>query len=259
MTALRVMVVDDEPLARDGMAELLATMPDVEVIGVFADGRSALAAIDQDPPDVLFIDIQMPGLDGFDVVAALDRERLPAIVFVTAHDAFAIRAFEVDALDYLLKPVTRERLTAAVDRARSAAGSGDTSYRAQLESLLQRVAPGRPAGVGRLIVREVGEIVVIPTRDVDWIEGADYYARLHVGGKSHLIRETLTSLEQRLDPARFLRIHRSVIVNLSRVQRVSAEQRGDGVVTLVNGVRLKVMRSRRGELERRLQALHDQD
>jgi two-component system LytT family response regulator len=255
------MVVDDEPLARDGMAELLATMPDVEVIGVFADGRSALAAIDQDQPDVLFIDIQMPGLDGFDVVAALDRERLPAIVFVTAHDAFAIRAFEVDALDYLLKPVTRERLTTAVERARSNAGGGGggASYRAQLESLLQRVAPGRPAGVGRLIVREVGEIVVIPTRDVDWIEGADYYARLHVGGKSHLIRETLASLEQRLDPARFLRIHRSVIVNLSRVQRVSAEQRGDGVVTLVNGVRLKVMRSRRGELERRLQALHDQD
>jgi two-component system LytT family response regulator len=243
------------------MAELLATMPGVEVIGVFADGRSALAAIDRDRPDVLFIDIQMPGLDGFDVVAALDRERLPAIVFVTAHDAFAIRAFEVDALDYLLKPVTRDRLTTAVERARSTAGGGggSASYRAQLESLLQRVAPGRPAGIGRLIVREVGEIVVIPTRDVDWIEGADYYARLHVGGKSHLIRETLASLEQRLDPARFLRIHRSVIVNLSRVQRVSAEQRGDGVVTLVNGVRLKVMRSRRGELERRLQALHDQD
>jgi two-component system LytT family response regulator len=257
VSALRAIVVDDEPLAREGMAELLASMDGIDVTGVFADGRSAIAAIDAERPDVLFIDIQMPGLDGFDVVAALDRERLPAIVFVTAHDAFAIRAFEVDALDYLLKPVTRERLATALDRVRKVAGSDPGSYRGQVESLLQRMAPVRPAGVGRLIVREVGEVIVIPVRDVDWIEGADYYARLHVGTKAHLIRETLSSLEQRLDPARFMRIHRSMIVNLARVNRVQAEQRGDGIVTLMSGAKLKVMRSRRQALEQRLEALHD--
>ncbi len=256
MKPLRVMVVDDEPLAREGLAELLATIDDVEVTGTFADGSAAIAAVDADPPDVLCVDIQMPGLDGFDVVAALDRARLPGIVFVTAHDAFAIRAFEVDALDYLLKPVSRDRLIAALSRARQSS-VGAEAYRAQVESLLERMAPARPAGVGRLIVREVGHVIVVPTRDVDWIEGADYYARLHLGSKVHLLRETLASLERRLDPARFLRVHRSAIVNLARVRRVEAHERGDAYAVLVTGARVKVLRSKREDLEQRLERLHE--
>jgi two-component system LytT family response regulator len=257
MQPLRVMVVDDEPLAREGLVELLETIDGVEVTGAFADGASAIAAADADPPDVLCVDIQMPGIDGFDVVAALGPERMPAIVFVTAHDAFAIRAFEVNALDYLLKPVTRERLTSALERARRALLDDRTAYRAHLHALLERMAPVRPAGVGRLIVREVGQIIVVPVRDVDWIEGADYYAKLHVGTKVYLIRETLTSLERRLDPSRFLRVHRSAIVNLARVQRVESHERGDGVVVLATGARVKVMRARRPVLEQRLEALVD--
>ena len=256
MTKLRVMVVDDEPLAREGLADLLRAMPDVEIAGAHADGVSALNAIDARTPDVLCVDIRMPGLDGFDVVAALDPERMPAVIFVTAYDAFAVRAFEVNAMDYLLKPVTAERLASAIDRVRDRKRPEPLSPE-RLTDLLEKLAPTRAPGVGRLIVREVGRIVVIPTSDIDWIEGADYYARLHVGSKSNLIRESLASLERRLDPARFLRLHRSAIVNLSRVRVVDAAERGDGVAVLSTGARIRVTAARRAELERRLVDLPD--
>ena len=245
------MVVDDEPLAREGLVELLRAMPDVEIAGAFADGVSALHAIDAKVPDVLCIDIRMPGVDGFDVVAALDPDRTPALIFVTAYDAFAVRAFEVNAMDYLLKPVTAERLAAAIDRVRDRKRPEPMTPE-RLTDLLEKLASTRSPGVGRLIVREVGRVVVIPTSDVDWIEGADYYARLHIGTKSHLIRESLSSLERRLDPARFQRLYRSAIVNLSKVRVVEAAERGDGVVVLTTGARIRVTASRRGELERRL-------
>ena len=251
MTKVRVMVVDDEPLAREGLAELLGTLPDVEVVGTYGDGESVLAAIDGTTPDVLCVDIRMPGLDGFDVVAALDPARTPAVIFVTAYDAFAVKAFEVNAFDYLLKPVTRERLTSAIDRVRDRKRT-DVLTPERLSDLLERIAPTRPTHVTRLIVREVGRIVVIPASDVDWIEGADYYARLHVAQRSHLIRESLSSLEQRLDPAQFLRLHRSAIANLSRIRIVEAAERGDGVAVLTTGARIKVTAARRAELERRL-------
>jgi two-component system LytT family response regulator len=255
VTPLRVMVVDDEPLAREGLVELLQTIPDVTVIGAYGDGASAIAVVDADPPDLLCVDIQMPGLSGFDVVAALDRATLPAIIFVTAHDAFAIKAFEVNALDYLLKPVGAERLAQAIDRVRAQRATRGAGYAHRVEELLRGVA--RPEGVGRLIVREVGQIVVIATRDVDWIEGADYYAKLHVGPKVHMLRETLSSLEGRLDPAKFLRVHRSTIVNLTRIKSVESHERGDAVVVLRDGTRIKAMRAKREELERRLEQLHD--
>jgi two-component system, LytTR family, response regulator len=254
MTKLRVMVVDDEPLAREGLVELLQGMPDVEVAGAYADGVSALEAIDQSAPDVLCVDIRMPGLDGFDVVAALDPEHAPAVIFVTAYDAFALRAFDVNALDYLLKPVTAERLSTAIGRVLDRKAPAQLAPD-RLIDLLEKFAPTRATGAGRLIVREVGRIVVIPTSDVDWIEGADYYARLHVGTRSHLIRESLSSLERRLDPARFLRLHRSAIVHLARVRVVEAAERGDGVAVLTTGARLRVTASRRAELERRLAEL----
>lgn len=251
MTPLRVMVVDDEPLARDGLAELLHEMPDIEVTGVHADGLSALRAIDANMPDVLCVDIRMPGLDGFDVVAALDPDKMPAVIFVTAFDAFAVKAFEVNAMDYLLKPVTQERLASAIDRVRDRKQAEPVSAE-RLTSLLEQLSPTRSSGANRLIVREVGRIVVVQTADVDWIEGADYYARLHVGARSHLIRESLSSLDARLDQSRFMRLHRSAIVNLSRVRFVEAAERGDAIAVLTSGARIRVTASRREELERRL-------
>ena len=256
MTTLKVMVVDDEPLAREGLVDLLRAMPDVEVAGAHGDGVSALHAIDAKTPDVLCVDIRMPGLDGFDVVAALDPERTPAVIFVTAFDAFAVRAFEVNALDYLLKPVTAERLAAAIERVRDRHRPEPLTPE-RLTDLLEKLAPTRAPGVGRLIVREVGRIIVIPASDIDWIEGADYYARLHIGTKSHLIRESMSSLERRLDPSRFQRLYRSAIVNLSRVRVVEAAERGDGVAVLTTGARIRVTAARRAELERRLVDLSD--
>ncbi|HEX6315071.1 MAG TPA: LytTR family DNA-binding domain-containing protein [Gemmatimonadaceae bacterium] len=251
MTTIRVMVVDDEPLAREGLVELLNTFSDLQVVGAFGDGESALGAIDRDAPDVLFVDIRMPGLDGFDVVAAIDPARMPAVIFVTAYDDFAVKAFEVNALDYLLKPVTRERLVSAIERVRDRQRV-EPLLPARLTDVLERLASTRPTHVARLIVREVGRIIVVATSDVDWIEGADYYARLHVGQRSYLIRESLASLEQRLDPSQFLRLHRSAIANLSRVRAVEAAERGDGIVLLSTGARLRVTAARRAELERRL-------
>lgn len=258
MTTVRVMVVDDEPLAREGLVELLETHPGIAVAGSFGDGVSALAAIEAERPDALFVDVQMPGMTGFELVESLEVDPFPAVVFATAYDEYAIRAFEVNAVDYLLKPVARERLAQTVERVRAhARGRGDADYKAKLASLLERVAPARAEGVGRLIVREVGQIIVVPTRDVDWIEGADYYAKLHVGGKVHMLRETLASLEQRLGAGRFLRIHKSAIVNLTRVRVVESHVRGEGIAVLADGTRLKVTRARRELLERRLEELHD--
>ena len=258
MSDLRVVVVDDEPLAREGMVELLETHDGIEIAGAYPDAPTALAAIESIKPDAVFVDVQMPGMTGFELVDALDVDPLPAIVFVTAYDEYAIRAFEVSAIDYLLKPVSTDRLTQTVARVRAhVRGRGGDGYRAKMTTLLDGVVPDRTQGIGRLIVREVGQIIVVPTRDVDWVEGADYYAKLHVRNAVHMLRETLSSLEQRLDARKFLRIHRSAIVNLTRVRAVESAARGEGVAVLTDGTRLKVTRAKREELERRLEQLHD--
>ena len=262
MSAVRVVVVDDEPLAREGLAEQLAAHPGIEVVGVFADAPAALGALDDARPDAIFVDVQMPGMTGFELVDAMDLDPMPAVVFVTAYDEYAIRAFEVNAIDYLLKPVSTERIAQSVERVRAqvrsrATAAVDDAYRAKLGSLLDGVVPDRAHGVGRLIVREIGQIIVVPTRDVDWIEGADYYAKLHVGKSVYMLRESLASLEQRLDARKFLRIHRSAIVNLTRVRAVESSVRGEGVAVLADGTRLKVTRAKREDLERRLEQLHD--
>lgn len=255
MSTLRAAVVDDEPLGREGLVELLEQLPGVAIAGAWPDAVSALAGLPAARPDVLFVDIRMPGMSGLELVEALDLDPLPAVVFVTAHDEFAVQAFELAALDYLLKPVTRERLARSVERVRAARGGPDEGdFRQRIAAMLEAL---RPRGAGRLIVREVGQIVVVATRDVDWVEGADYYARLHAGARVHLLRETLGSLERRLDPERFMRLHRSVIVNLSRVRAVEAGERGAGVAVLTTGARLRVTADRREELERRLASFHD--
>lgn len=255
---MRVIVVDDEPLAREGLVELLEAHDGVEIGGAFPDGPAALAALDGWRADAIFVDVQMPGMTGFELVDAIDADPMPAVIFVTAYDEYAIKAFEVNAIDYLLKPVSTERLSQTVDRLRAVLRNrSDDSYRTRLTSLLDGVVPDRAHGVGRLIVREVGQIIVVPTRDVDWIEGADYYVKLHVRNVVHMLRESLSSLEQRLDPRKFLRIHRSAIVNLTRVRTVEAHVRGEGVAVLADGTRLKVTRANREELETRLEGLHD--
>ena len=262
MNAISVVVVDDEPLAREGLVELLETHDEIEIAGAFPDAASALGAIEAAPPDAIFVDVQMPGMTGFDLVEALEVDPLPAIIFVTAYDEYAIRAFEVNAIDYILKPISTERIAHTVHRLRAHVRGRDgtredATYRSRLAALLDGVVPDRSHGVGRLIVREVGQIIVVPTRDVDWIEGADYYAKLHIGKTVRMLREPLASLEQRLDARKFLRIHRSAIVNLTRVRAVETSVRGEGVAVLADGTRLKVTRARREELEHRLEGLHD--
>jgi two-component system LytT family response regulator len=255
---LRIAVVDDERLAREGLVELLQRLPDVSVVGAYGDGSTALHALATTAIDVLCVDIRMPGMDGFELVAAVTaRDKPPAVIFVTAYDKFAVDAFDVNAVDYLLKPVTADRLGQALDRARSRGRERDDIAVDHLVAAIHQIEAARPRGAGRLIVREVGKILVVATRDLDWIEGADYYVRLHVGAKSYMLRETLASLETRLDPARFCRIHRSTIVNLTRVRAVEADARGDGIAVLGTGARLKVTHARRGELERRLESLPD--
>ena len=257
MTPLRVVVVDDEELAREGLVEQLSALANVTVAGAFADGAAAILGIEELKPDVVCVDIRMPGMNGLEFARAIAADDAPAVVFVTAYDAFAIQAFELNAIDYLLKPVTAERLAQAIDRVRRRDTSRDAGSAERLAAAIQQIESRQPQGAGRLIVREVGQVLVIATRDVDWVEGADYYVRLHVREKSYMLRETLASLETRLDPARFLRIHRSIIVNLTRVTSVKADARGDGVVVLTTGARLKVTQSRRGKLEQMLETLHD--
>jgi two-component system LytT family response regulator len=257
VTPLRVVVIDDEELAREGLVEQLSALADTTVVGAYADGLAALRAMPDVKPDVVCVDIRMPGMNGLEVARALAGDDAPAVIFVTAYDAFAIEAFELNAVDYLLKPVTAERLAQAIDRVRRRDRSDGSATADRLVMAIQQLESRQPQGIGRLIVREVGQVIVIATRDVDWIEGADYYVKLHVREKSYMLRETLASLETRLDPARFFRVHRSGIVNLTRVTSVKADARGDGVIVLTTGARLRVTQSRRPRLEKMLEALHD--
>ena len=248
---IRVLVVDDEPLARRSVELVLASDPELAVIGSCA-GVDAALAVRASKPDLLVLDVQMPEVDGFEVVAAIGVDAVPAIVFVTAYDQYAVRAFDVHAVDYVLKPFDDRRLLAAVTRAK------------------QRIAAGAPAGerlvdvladrertrtyVQRFFVRTRDKTLIVAAADVDCLEAADDYVELHVGPVVHMLRERLADLEQRLDPSRFVRIHRSTIVNLTRVREIHPLVRGDALVLLDGGAAFRCSRSRRPELERRLVA-----
>lgn len=245
---LRVLVVDDEPLGREGVRLLLREEPDVEIVGEASNGEEAVMAIDSLRPDVVFLDVQMPGLDGFGVLEALDMERAPAVIFVTAHDEFALRAFDTHAVDYVLKPIEPERLRRAVRRARALVEARPAELDERLRALLDDVRPGR--FVERLAVRVGGRILFVRATDVDWIAAEGNYARLHVGKESHLIRETMSTLESRLDPTRFVRIHRSTIVNSDRITQLEPLFQGDFVVVLQDGTRLPSSRAYRERLRR---------
>jgi two-component system, LytTR family, response regulator len=251
---LRVVVADDEPIGRHRLVRLLQAEPETDVVAACADGAEAVEAIRGHAPDVILLDIQMPHLDGFEVVAALGGPPHPAIIFVTAHDQYALRAFEVNAFDYLLKPVDRDRLREAIGRAisraeRSPQGNPTGRILALLEELNAR---DRVRSRDRLVVRTPERAIFLRTETIDWIEAAGKFVHLHVGRGVHALRESMAELEQELDPTRFLRISRSAIVNLDRIQEVQPWFQGDYVLILADGTRLTSTRGYRENMRRLL-------
>jgi two-component system LytT family response regulator len=246
---LRTLVVDDEAPARRRIRRLLAAEPDVTVVGECGDGASAVSAIAASHPDLVFLDVQMPERDGFEVVKMLPAVG-PAILFVTAYDQYALRAFDVHAVDYLLKPFSSERFRTALARARERIASRvPDAALAGLAADLRR----RPAYLARLPVRTGGRTVFIDLEAVDWLEAADNYVRLHVPRREYLVRETLAALDAQLDPAKFARIHRSVIARIDRIAEVRPTSHGDAEAVLRDGSRLTVSRTWRHRLgERRV-------
>lgn len=241
----RVAVVDDEPLVREGMTDFLTTQPDVELVGEARDGLAAVKLIERRHPDLVFLDVQMPGLDGFGVLNALAPDALPAVVFITAYDQYALRAFDVHAVDYLLKPFDRARLATALERARARLANGD--WHKGISGLL---AAMRPRHLTRLAVRSRNRTYFVDVADVDWFEGAGNYVRLHVGERVHLVRATLKHLAARLDPERFQRIHRSTILNVGRLSEIRSLTTGDCRIVLESGAELTLSRTYRQRFER---------
>ncbi len=247
---IRVLIADDEPLARRGVRQLLARHADITVIGESRNGPETLVALDALKPDLLFLDVQMPEMDGFAVLRARGAHRMPAVVFVTAHDQFAVRAFEAHALDYLVKPLNVERFEAALGKVRERLRLMQAADLARkLTALLAAERAEREKkSVERLVVPTAASDLIIPVAEIDWISAEDYYARLHVGTKTYLMRESLSSLEMRLDRLRFARVHRGAIVQLDRVRELRATARGDEVI-LRNGSCIPVSRRRRAVLD----------
>jgi two-component system, LytTR family, response regulator len=233
---IRTLIVDDEPLARSNLRVLLRSDPQIEVIAECSSGVEAIQQIRRSKPDVLFLDVQMPECDGFDVLEQLGADQPRAIVFVTAYDQYALRAFEAGALDYLLKPFDNARFERTLQR---------------VKHNLQREADST-SKVERIIVKSAGQIVFVKHAEIDWIEAADYYSCLHVGAKSHLLRRSMTELENDLDPSHFCRIHRSAIVNLSRVQSLRIGPDAEYEVLLESGEAVRLSRRYRAQLQQRL-------
>ena len=246
---LRVLIVDDEPVARRRIRRLLRADRDIDVVGEAADGAAAVQAIAEKQPDLVFLDVQMPELDGFGVLRRVGPGRAPGVIFVTAFDQYALRAFEVHAVDYLLKPFTRERLLDAVARVRESRQPGERGQDPRLAALLEELTE-RPRFLRRLPARAGSRIVLIDAADIDWLQAADNYVLVHSGGREYLLRETLTRLEGELDPHEFVRIHRSVLVRFDRIGDLVPTEHGDYRVTLKSGVQLTLSRTYRDRVER---------
>jgi two-component system LytT family response regulator len=248
----RVLIVDDEPLARERLRTLLEDERGFELAGEAHDVPSAVAAIQKLSPDLVFLDVQMPRGTGFDVIDAVGAQRMPSVIFVTAYDRYALKAFDVHALDYLLKPFDRERFRQSLGRARQHL---ERNNRGEIERrLLALVKDLRPGGArqDRFVVKSGGRVFFVRTEEIDWIEAAGNYVRLHVGSDTHLFRETMTAVEQRLDPDVFFRIHRCHIVNMERVRELQPWFNGEFVVFLQNGTRLTLSRGYREKLQDRI-------
>jgi two-component system LytT family response regulator len=270
MADIRAVVVDDEPLARAGVRRMLDQVSDVKVVGEASNGADAVDAVRALKPDLLLLDIQMPEMNGFEVLSALDPQDFGAVIFITAYDSFAVKAFEVQALDYIMKPFDDERFFAVIDRAKEhLSRDREDALSTRLASLLETyerrarsAPPGTPesgaAGkaentggfLSRVMVKEGGRVFFQPVEGIDWIESADYYSRLHVADATHLIRESMSALEEQLDPSRFVRIHRTAIVNVDRVKELRLDYANRHVVVLKNGTRLPLSRTRKDTLEK---------
>ena len=233
---IRAFIVDDESISRRNVATLLREDPEIEIVGECGSGAAALKEIRRLRPELVFLDVQMPECDGFDVLEQLGEEPMPEIVFVTAYDRYALRAFDTGALDYLLKPFDDDRFARALNRAKARIAD-------------RRSAPRRAE---RLAIKGTGDITFLNVAEIDWIEAADYYASLHVGQKSYLLRRSIASLEQTLDRDVFCRIHRSTIVNVTRVQALTLNEEGDHDVQLLDGTRLRVSRRYRRNVQHRI-------
>jgi two-component system LytT family response regulator len=239
---IRALVVDDEPLARRTIQRFLSKSTGVDVVGECSDGGSAVRAIQETKPDLVFLDVQMPEMDGFQVISKVSAKEMPVTIFVTAHDRFALRAFDTNAIDYLLKPFGKERFERALSRAKQRiAGKLDHGEVRRIISSLERLAAERKYP-DRLAIPKNGRILFVATKDIDWIEAVGNYVRLHVGNREHEFRETLTELEEKLNPADFLRIHRSTIVNIQRIKEIQAWFHGYHRVLLQGGTELRMSR-----------------
>lgn len=260
MNKIRALIVDDESLARDYLRSLISECNDVELVGEADNGEAALTALGELAPDLIFLDVQMPGLDGMEVIEEAGPENLPAIVFVTAFDQYAQKAFDVNAVDYLLKPFSRKRFEQALDKARRelnrGLGSDTTEKLHNLLDAYHSAKTGTPAPEGgwlnRIPVKLDKKVVIIPCESIDWIEAADDYVIIHAEGAKRLHSDTMYNLERSLDPQRFVRIHRSAIVNLDRVKELRSLSGNGYLVALTTGAELKLSRHRKGALEKAL-------
>jgi two-component system LytT family response regulator len=253
MTALiRVLIVDDEPLARGVLREMLQSDPEVVIVGECGNGKEAVEAIKELNPDLLFLDIQMPEMGGFEVLDALDEGQAPHLVFVTAYDQYAVRAFEVHALDYILKPFDRERFEVSWQRAKAQVlRERNGGVEQKILSLLEDLKAGTKY-LERLVIKSSGRIYFLETNEIDWIQAEGNYVSVHTGKKSHLLRETITSLENQLDPKKFLRIHRSAIVRIDRIKELQPWFHGEYHVVLNDGTQLTLSRNYRDRLQEAL-------
>ena len=256
---IKTIIVDDEPLARRNLRVLLERDPQIEILDECRNGREAVKAINTLSPDLIFLDIQMPEMDGFDVLARVGPEHIQAIIFVTAFDQYALKAFDVHALDYLLKPFDDERFARALERAKSQIAAREINQLSErLLALLEERETERKGlkpeerYLTRLMIKASSRMMLLKVDEIDFIEADGNYAKLHAGRKTHLLREKMNDLEGRLDPAKFVRIHRSVIVNLERIKEMHPHFNGDYVVVLEDGRQLRLSRTRREQLEARL-------
>ena len=249
MKRIRTLVVDDERLARQKVRTLLDDDPEIEVVGECANGTDALAAVRKSKPDLLLLDIEMPGLNGFEVLQRLRSERLPMVVFITAHDEYAVRAFEVEAVDYVMKPFDRRRFHDALRRAKRQMSDDASESEARILRLLERIVkPQKSSSLDHFVVKSRDRTFLVAVPDVDWIEAEGKYVRLHAGGASHLVRESIGDVEERLDARKFLRIHRATIVNVKRILEMHKGFGGSVFVVLRDGTKLTMSRRYRGRI-----------
>ncbi len=240
---VRTLIVDDEELGRKRIRKLLSLEPDCEIVGECRDGRDAIRVIEKSSPDLVFLDVQMPELGGFDVLSQIAPAKMPVIIFVTAYDQYALKAFQAQALDYLVKPFDDERFAQSLQRVRTYLnGSATDRIRERLSKFVEALS-SQGKYLGRVAVKSADRVLFLKTEEIDWIEAAGNYVNLHVGKESYLLRGRMSELEKRFDPAQFFRIHRSTIVNLDRVKELQPLFKGEGIVVLKDGKKLSASRN----------------